>query len=96
MTMKKTIDYPHHCCLHLEQWENAARSENTARSDIDAELFHILTDESNYPIIFHCSHGVHRTGTAAALILNSLGVPWATIKEDYMLSNEYRFVGRIR
>jgi len=55
-----------------------------------SELFNVLADESNYPIVFHCSHGVHRTGTAAALLLNLLGVPWQTIREDYMLSNEYR------
>ena len=58
--------------------------------DSYARLFDILADESNYPIVFHCSHGVHRTGTAAALILSSLGVSWETIREDYMLSNEYR------
>jgi len=58
--------------------------------DSYAKLFDILSDERNYPIVFHCSHGVHRTGTAAALILNSLGVPWESIREDYMLSNEYR------
>jgi len=54
------------------------------------KLFEILADSTNYPIVFHCSHGVHRTGTAAALILNTLGVSWQTISEDYMLSNEYR------
>ena len=58
--------------------------------DSYAKLFDVLADESNYPIVFHCSHGVHRTGTAAALILSSLGVSWETIREDYMLSNEYR------
>ena len=57
------------------------------------KLFEILADSTNYPIIFHCSHGVHRTGTAAALILSSLNVPWQTISEDYMLSNEYRLSG---
>lgn len=55
-----------------------------------AKLFEILADSTNYPILFHCSHGVHRTGTAAALILSTLDVPWQTISEDYMLSNEYR------
>jgi protein-tyrosine phosphatase len=54
------------------------------------KLFEILADSSNYPIVFHCSHGVHRTGTAAALVLSSLNVPWQTISKDYMLSNEYR------
>jgi protein-tyrosine phosphatase len=55
-----------------------------------AQLFHILSDEKNYPIIFHCSHGIHRTGTAASLILSTLGVPWETVRQDYLLSNEYR------
>ena len=55
-----------------------------------AELFHLLANKDNYPIVFHCSHGVHRTGTAAAIILSSLGVPWETVTEDYLLSNKYR------
>ena len=55
-----------------------------------AELFHLLANKNNYPIVFHCSHGVHRTGTASALILSSLGVPWETVSEDYLLSNKYR------
>ena len=55
-----------------------------------AQLFHLLANADNYPIVFHCSHGVHRTGTAAALILSILGVPWETVREEYLLSNEYR------
>ena len=55
-----------------------------------AELFHLLADKDNYPIVFHCSHGVHRTGTAAALILSAMGVPWKTVEHDYLLSNECR------
>jgi len=43
------------------------------------KLFEILADESNYPIVFHCSHGIHRTGTAAALVLTALGVPWGEV-----------------
>jgi protein-tyrosine phosphatase len=46
--------------------------------------------ESDEPIAFHCSHGVHRTGTATAILLWTLGVPWETIREDYLLSNKYR------
>jgi protein-tyrosine phosphatase len=55
-----------------------------------AQLFHLMADPDNYPIVFHCSHGVHRTGTAAALILSVLDVPWETVKQDYLLSNECR------
>ena len=42
------------------------------------------------PLIFHCSHGVHRTGTATAILLWALGVPWETVRQDYLLSNQYR------
>jgi protein-tyrosine phosphatase len=55
-----------------------------------ATLFRQIADPSNRPLVFHCSHGVHRTGTAAAILLATLGVPWETVREDYLLSNEYR------
>lgn len=54
------------------------------------QFLKVLSDSSNYPIVFHCSHGVHRTGTAAALLLSLLEVPWAQIESDYLLSNECR------
>ena len=41
-------------------------------------------------MVFHCSHGVHRTGTGAAILLAVLGVSWETIRADYLLSNFYR------
>jgi len=55
-----------------------------------AILFHEILYEENRPIVFHCSHGIHRTGTGAAILLWILGVPWKTIQEDYLLSNTYR------
>ena len=45
---------------------------------------------SDGPLVYHCSHGVHRTGTATAILLLALGVPWETVREDYLLSNKYR------
>jgi len=54
------------------------------------ELFEILADDSNYPLVYHCSHGVHRTGTATALLLSALNVPWQTVRDDYLLSNAAR------
>lgn len=55
-----------------------------------AELFKLFSDEASYPIVFHCSHGIHRTGTAAALVFTALGVPWETVRQDYLLSNTTR------
>ena len=55
-----------------------------------ATLLREIVNPANRPLVFHCSHGVHRTGTATAILLSALGVPWETIREDYLLSNKYR------
>lgn len=55
-----------------------------------AALIRLALDPDNLPLAFHCSHGVHRTGTASAIILSALGVPWETVREDYLLSNTCR------
>lgn len=55
-----------------------------------AALLRIAIDPERRPLAFHCSHGIHRTGTATAILLSALGVPWETIREDYLLTNELR------
>ncbi len=40
------------------------------------------------PLAFNCSAGKDRTGIAAALLLTALGVPRATVIEDYLLTNQ--------
>jgi protein-tyrosine phosphatase len=54
-------------------------------------LLREIADPTSRPLVFHCSHGIHRTGTAAAILLSALGVPWETVREDYLLSNTYRW-----
>lgn len=41
-------------------------------------------------LVFHCTAGKDRTGIGAALLLYALGVPWATIEQDYTATNYYR------
>jgi protein-tyrosine phosphatase len=53
-----------------------------------ADMVHrILKGET--PTMFHCSAGKDRTGTFAAFLLTALGVPFATIREDFLLTNRY-------
>jgi len=56
-----------------------------------ASLLREIADPANRPLVFHCSHGIHRTGTATAILLSALGVPWETVREDYLLSNTCRW-----
>jgi protein-tyrosine phosphatase len=41
------------------------------------------------PTLVHCTAGKDRTGIFSALFLLVLGVPEATVEEDYLLSNTY-------
>ena len=51
------------------------------------ELFARLTGATRGPVVVNCSAGKDRTGIATALVLTALGVPYDTIKQDYLLSN---------
>jgi len=53
-----------------------------------AQLFQLLL-EKDAPTVFHCTAGKDRTGWAAALILEALGVARADIDRDYLLTNQY-------
>lgn len=48
-----------------------------------------LIIDGETPLVYNCSAGKDRTGVATALILTILGVPRATVTEDYLLSNRY-------
>jgi protein-tyrosine phosphatase len=45
--------------------------------------------EGEFPLVFNCAAGKDRTGVAAALLLSALGVPRATVVEDYLLTDQF-------
>jgi len=59
--------------------------DNTAQF---GQLFQLLL-QADAPTVFHCTAGKDRTGWAAALILEALGVARSDIEHDYLLTNQY-------
>lgn len=51
-----------------------------------AQLFDCILASEQLPLAFHCAAGKDRTGFIAAILLNALGVPRATILADYLLT----------
>ena len=45
--------------------------------------------EADAPTVFHCTAGKDRTGWAATLMLEALGVARSDIERDYLLTNQY-------
>lgn len=51
------------------------------------DVFKILADKNNYPIVFHCSAGADRTGLIAFLINGLLGVSESDLVRDFSFTN---------
>ncbi|MBQ7913660.1 MAG: tyrosine-protein phosphatase [Clostridia bacterium] len=51
-----------------------------------ANAVRVFANESNYPVLFHCSVGRDRTGMISMLLLGLLGVGYEDICMDYELS----------
>ncbi len=51
-------------------------------------FFDVLLHQQT-PLVFHCTAGKDRTGFAAALVLEALGVERASIAHDFMLTNTH-------
>ncbi len=51
------------------------------------ELFARLIAPGKGAVVLNCTAGKDRTGIGTALVLTALGVPYATVREDYLLSN---------
>ena len=53
-------------------------------------IFSLLGDAQDRPLVIHCTSGKDRTGFAAMLILLALGVSEEAALEDYLLTNSFR------
>jgi protein-tyrosine phosphatase len=54
-----------------------------------AAMLERLTQPAQLPALVHCTAGKDRTGFAAAVVLRALGVPEATVYDDFLLTNHY-------
>ncbi len=52
-----------------------------------ASIFGILSNENNYPVIYHCNIGTDRTGIISFLVDGLLGVSEEDLYRDYLMSN---------
>ena len=53
------------------------------------EVFKLLLDEKNYPIVFQCAVGKEQSGIVSYLLLSALGINQETIKLDYLRTNSF-------
>jgi protein-tyrosine phosphatase len=50
------------------------------------QVFDVLANEQNWPVLVHCTQGKDRTGLIVMLVLFLLGVEEAAVDKDYRLS----------
>ena len=67
---------------------NRILATNRHCNSVYRELLLRLLDETQVPLVQHCTAGKDRVGVGSATILLALGVPRETILEDYLLSNQ--------
>ncbi|MBR2023480.1 MAG: tyrosine-protein phosphatase [Clostridia bacterium] len=75
--------------LTPEQIEEKRHTTAEFKQDYATSLynaFKLFTDESNSPILFHCTHGADRTGTFAFLLSGMLGVGIDDLYRDFELT----------
>ena len=66
--------------------ENGYRRELDQRGARLSEVVEEIIALDGTPVLIHCAAGKDRTGVVIALLLAAVGVPRATIAEDYALS----------
>jgi protein-tyrosine phosphatase len=89
ISLAPTLTSPASAEQYMEEIEQDFVTNPTAQAAFGT----LLTDiaNSNGAVLYHCTAGKDRTGWATAVLLTLLGVPQATIVQDYLLSNTYYY-----
>ncbi|NDV58083.1 tyrosine-protein phosphatase [Bacteroides sp. 519] len=53
------------------------------------QVFDVLLEEDNYPLVISCTTGKGRTAIASALVLSALGMSDDVVMSDYRMSNDF-------
>lgn len=78
------VDIPQ---VRIDRYEEFARDFTPQVS----RYMHLLADEANFPMMFHCAGGKDRTGFVAAVTLLALGYSEKEVMNDYLTTNIYTF-----
>ncbi|MGH1404016.1 MAG: tyrosine-protein phosphatase [Alphaproteobacteria bacterium] len=73
--------------IRINRYKDFARDFNPQIS----RYMHALTNESNFPLLFHCAGGKDRTGYVAAVTLLTLGYNEEDVVRDYLTTNIFTF-----
>jgi protein-tyrosine phosphatase len=89
ISLAPTLTSPASAEQYMEEIEQDFVTNPTAQAGFGT----LLTDiaDSKGTVLYHCTAGKDRTGWATAVLLTLLGVPRATVVQDYLLSNTYYF-----
>lgn len=83
-TNKSVVDGVNYFSKGLNYNDDYLDSYNKAKIK---EIFNILSDENNYPVVIHCAAGADRTGVVSYLINGLLGVEKDDLLRDYFITN---------
>ncbi|MGX7245384.1 tyrosine-protein phosphatase [Enterococcus quebecensis] len=84
------IGSPEKSASYMKKLYEDIALNSTSQKGYNQFFEEILALQKQESILFHCFAGKDRTGIAAVLILETLGVPKEAIYKDYLLTNDLR------
>lgn len=82
---KNNANFGYQHMIHL--YEDLVDSEISQKAYRNSFKELLKNDKTESCLLFHCSSGKDRTGFGAFLILMALGVPYLTVRRDYLKTN---------